>query len=239
MPERLKWSSPLGPDIRRHSRDLSSVGAANRLTECDSYALCTVLSRNEQVFEKFKRVIGFDLPRKPACASKGAIAAICIGPGQWLVRHDGGIDQIVENHLAATFGDSASASNQTSGHAVPLRHDGANDRIFEKQLTAALGSSASVFNQTSGRSVFRLSGPNARDILAKGVLLDLHPEAFGPESACSTSVAHMAVTFWQIDDIPTYEFSVFTSFAESLWEWIVNSGREFGLDTEFSSQIDR
>jgi len=45
------------------------------------------------------------------------------------------------------------------------------------------------------------------------------PERSKPEIAAVTVVDHIGVHFWQIDDVPSYEFCVFRSFAPSFWQW--------------------
>jgi sarcosine oxidase subunit gamma len=100
---------------------------------------------------------------------------------------------------------------------------------FEATLRTALSASASVSNQSDGRTIVRVGGPKAREALAKGVPLDLHPDAFKPGHAASTMVAHIGVTFWQLDDRPSYEFAVFRSFAVAFWDFLVEASAEFGV----------
>jgi sarcosine oxidase subunit gamma len=119
------------------------------------------------------------------------------------------------------------------GQWLVVRTDG-DDAALERELSSGLGETASIFDQTNGRAMFRMSGPRAREALSKGVVLDLHPSVFGPGSAASTSIAYIAVTFWQIDNLPTYELVVFRSFAESLWHWLINAGAEFRFETKFA-----
>ena len=70
----------------------------------------------------------------------------------------------------------------------------------------------------------------ARDLLAKGVPIDLHPRAFKPGDAAQTQVAHIGVLIAQIDDAPTYELLAARSFTGSLWSWLEASALEFGLE---------
>ena len=100
---------------------------------------------------------------------------------------------------------------------------------FEAQLRRELAGLASISDQSDGRIVVRVSGPRARDALAKGVLIDLHPRAFGPGDTAVTSVAHIGVHFWQVDASPAYEFTVFRSFAAAFWQWLLDAAAEFGV----------
>lgn len=50
-------------------------------------------------------------------------------------------------------------------------------------LATRLEGLASISDQSGGRAVLRLSGPRARDLLAKGLAIDLDPRVFPPGSA--------------------------------------------------------
>ena len=107
--------------------------------------------------------------------------------------------------------------------------EGVNGCELEARLRAELSGLALVSDQSDGRAVVRVSGARARSALAKGVPLDLHPLAFSPGDAAVTTVAHVGVHFWQVDEVPTYEFAVFRSFTPAFWQWLVDSSAEFGL----------
>ena len=106
--------------------------------------------------------------------------------------------------------------------------DGEDGPAFEQRLRAALDGLASVSDQSDARTIIRVSGERARDVLAKGVPIDLHPSVFRAGDAAVTTVAHMGAHFWQVDGTPTYEFIVSRSFAVAFWEWVVHSAAEFG-----------
>jgi sarcosine oxidase subunit gamma len=99
---------------------------------------------------------------------------------------------------------------------------------FERSLREVLCGLASVTSQSDGRSIIRISGPKAREVLAKGVPLDLDPRVFGPGDTAMTVVGHINVHFWQTDTVPTYDFAVFRSFAASFCEWLLDAAAEFG-----------
>lgn len=100
-------------------------------------------------------------------------------------------------------------------------------RDLEFELREVLGGLASVVDQSSGRTVIRISGERARDVLAKGLPLDLHPKAFQPGHAAITHIDHIGAMFWQLDASPVYEVAVFRSFTESFADWLVHSAHEF------------
>jgi methylglutamate dehydrogenase subunit D len=100
----------------------------------------------------------------------------------------------------------------------------------ESVLAEAFSGLASVVDQSHGWALLRITGPRVRDALAKGLAIDLHPRAFATGFAAATSVAHIAVLLWQLDDRPTYEFAVPRSYALSFWHWLKASAAEYGLE---------
>lgn len=96
-------------------------------------------------------------------------------------------------------------------------------RDLEVELKPVVTGLGAVTDQSDARAVLRISGPRARDVLAKGVPIDLHPRVFAPGSVAITHASHIGVIMWQLDAAPTYEFAVFRSFAQSLAEWLEES----------------
>lgn len=96
---------------------------------------------------------------------------------------------------------------------------------------AKLAGLAAISDQSDARAVLSLSGPRIRDLLAKGVMLDLHPAAFAVDAAASTSIAYLGVTLWRSTDGPegaVFEIMVARSMAGSFWSWLSASAAEFG-----------
>jgi methylglutamate dehydrogenase subunit D len=109
------------------------------------------------------------------------------------------------------------------------RKPGETGAAFEATLRSELSTVASVINQTDGRCVFRIGGPSVREMLAKGVPIDLDARVFGPGDTALTLVGHISVHLWQIDRAPTYEFAVPRSFAASFCEWLFAAAASYGL----------
>jgi sarcosine oxidase subunit gamma len=103
-----------------------------------------------------------------------------------------------------------------------------------RDLAQRLKGLASISDQSGGRTVLRLSGPRARDVLAKGLPIDLHPSAFGPGSAATSTISLMGVQIWQVDDAPTYDLAIFRSVSASFWRWLTASAAEFGCEVTSS-----
>lgn len=106
----------------------------------------------------------------------------------------------------------------------------AADTDFVVRLEERLVGLASITDQTDGRVVMRLRGNRVRDVLAKGVPLDLHPLSFKTGDIASTLVAYIGVQIEQLDDAPTFQLMAFRSLAGSLWSWLTSSAAEFGYE---------
>jgi methylglutamate dehydrogenase subunit D len=107
--------------------------------------------------------------------------------------------------------------------------DGFADGALYEDLRDRLAGLASVADQSHGRIILHLEGPKARDLLAKGTGLDLHPRVFGPDRSAVTQMAHIGVHIAQIGP-DAFELSLFRGFAESFWEWLVEMSEEFGYE---------
>jgi sarcosine oxidase, subunit gamma len=92
---------------------------------------------------------------------------------------------------------------------------GTQDTI-ERDLREAIARSGgwgAVTDVSGQRTTFVLSTPRARDVLATGCSLDLHPRAFGPGRCAQTDFARANVVLHQLDERPTYELLVAGSLA--------------------------
>jgi sarcosine oxidase subunit gamma len=109
----------------------------------------------------------------------------------------------------------------------------AEDRSSEelaRDLATVFAGIAAIAEQGDGRAIIRVSGPRARDVLAKILTLDFHPRAFRPGDTAVTGAAHIEVQIWQVGDEPSYEIAVFRGFAGSFWHWLVASAAEYGYE---------
>lgn len=96
----------------------------------------------------------------------------------------------------------------------------------------AFAGMASLSEQSDGRSLIRISGARARDMLAKVCSLDLHPAVFPVGTAAATSIDHTSANLWRGGDSSgeaVFYLLVFTTFAESLWHTLLDSGAEYGI----------
>ena len=80
------------------------------------------------------------------------------------------------------------------------------------------------------RTTVRLRGEHARDVLAKGCSVDLHPTVFGPGAAVQTMLGQAAVVLMPLSDNGSdYRILVRSSFARYLAEWLIDGAEEFGV----------
>lgn len=204
-------------EVGRHGHAEGAPGLTVR--EVSGLALATVIARRGQssrLAGLLEAAMGIKLPVEPArvegpAGSAGeGIALVFAGPGQWLA-----------------VADRAAAERMAlSGGFDPGRAAGA---AFETLLRGIVAGAAAVTDQSDGRGVLRLSGPRARDVLAKGTTIDLHPRRFSPGDAAMTWCAHLDVTLWQRDAEPTYEIVVPRGFAGTFWHWLMESAAEYGV----------
>jgi sarcosine oxidase subunit gamma len=81
------------------------------------------------------------------------------------------------------------------------------------------------------RTTVRLRGARARDVLAKGCSLDLHPTVFGRGAAAQTLLGLAVVVLLPLSDNGTdYQILVRSSFAGYLAGWLLDAAEEFGVD---------
>jgi heterotetrameric sarcosine oxidase gamma subunit len=97
-------------------------------------------------------------------------------------------------------------------------------------IRADLNGIAAVTDQGDGRLIIEVSGPRARDALAKGIAIDLDASVFKAGDAAQTSAAHIGLQIALIDETPTFEIISARSTAESFWSWLVASAAEYGIE---------
>ena len=100
---------------------------------------------------------------------------------------------------------------------------------FLEELRLEFDGLASVVDQSHAFGVLRLSGPAALATLEKGVQIDLAPDTFPVGHAAVTSIVHVGVTLWKVDDSPTFDIAVTRSFAGSFCHWLEASAAIHGL----------
>jgi sarcosine oxidase subunit gamma len=136
--------------------------------------------------------LGLPLPTEPNTSTRsGDLAALWLGPDEWLI----------------------------------LGPAGTNGDLEARLRTAAGGAHASVADVSAQRTTLVIAGPCARDLLAQGCTLDLHPRAFGDGSCAQTTLARAQVVL--VGHGPAYRVLVRASFAAYLADWLIDASLEF------------
>jgi sarcosine oxidase subunit gamma len=99
------------------------------------------------------------------------------------------------------------------------------------ELEARLGSAVrphggAATDVSAQRTSIRISGHHARDVLATGCALDLHPSVFPAGTAAQSTVGQAPVLLLALGD---NDFRVFvrSSFAGYLADWLLDAAQEF------------
>jgi len=100
--------------------------------------------------------------------------------------------------------------------------------VLENALRDACGDSGAIIDVSQGRTVIRISGPNARNVLMKGAPLDFHTKAFTPGKVAQSSISQCGVVLMCVAD-DTFDLYVFRGFGQHMWEWISDAAAEYGV----------
>ena len=93
---------------------------------------------------------------------------------------------------------------------------------------AAGGQPVSVTDVSAQRTTLLVAGPRARDLLAHGCALDLHPRVFRPGRCAQTTLARTHIVLVARDE-PRAGFWVLvrSSFAGYLTDWLLDAATEY------------
>lgn len=130
---------------------------------------------------------------------------------------------------AVAQGPAVSFIGQGPGQWLAVSETLANEALA-RDLAQHIAGLASISDQSGGRTVLRVSGKRAREVLAKGLPIDLDPRAFPLGSAATSVISLMGVQLWQVDDTRSYDIAIFRSLSQSFWRWLTASAAEFGYE---------
>ena len=147
---------------------------------------------------------------------------------------DKGARAAVESALVAALPEANRVASCAAGSILWLGPDEflvATAPGSEAALTASLattlrGRRGAVVDISDGRTTIALSGRHARDVLAKGCGLDLHPRNFAPGQCAQSVLAKVKIALHQLDDA-SYHIVVERSVAEYLWLWLADAAHEY------------
>jgi len=186
--------------------------------------------------ERVSSLEGFNAPRETGRIGES-------GPGVTLSeRRIGSLWQIAAwpDRLAAAGEAAANAAGvaaapgpgqSDSGTATLIRTEplkfwlASDDPLPRPDISAEDGT---VLDQSHARTVIRVTGPHALDLMARAVPVDLRPVAFPEGAVASTGLHHVGVTILARGG----GYDIFTprSFALSLWEHLIEIAAQFGVE---------
>jgi heterotetrameric sarcosine oxidase gamma subunit len=135
-----------------------------------------------------------------------------------------GIDPPAVIHRAITHGSSRLV-RLTADQYWWIATEEAAMRRFAAQLAPESGALTSL---SAGRVRLCVEGPHARDLLAKGIAIDLHPAQFAVGHSAQTGLHHTGVFLERVAD-ETYELFVQRTFATSIKEWLTDASLSYGV----------
>ncbi len=92
---------------------------------------------------------------------------------------------------------------------------------------------AAITDQSHSRCVLRIEGPEARNVLRKGTMLDLDEGYFNPDDVRTTSLFHMNAIIHCLSN-DQFDIYIARSFGQSFFEVITHAAIEYGYRVEES-----
>jgi sarcosine oxidase subunit gamma len=105
--------------------------------------------------------------------------------------------------------------------------DGEAESLIEALRANFAGQHATACDVSESRAIIALKGPKARDVLMRGVTLDLHPREFRVGQCAQTGLSRATALIHLVDDAPTFELYVLRSFSDYLWRWLEKVAADF------------
>ncbi|MBI3709149.1 MAG: hypothetical protein HY246_15945, partial [Proteobacteria bacterium] len=101
---------------------------------------------------------------------------------------------------------------------------------FHAHHDAIAEAGGALTDVSHGRTVIRIAGKHAADVLGKGCGLDLHPRHFKAGACAQTVFARLTVLIHKLDDAHAYEIYAARSYAAGLWHFLHEASAEFGFE---------
>jgi len=140
--------------------------------------------------------------------------------------------------LAEVAGKAAASAGATAAPGPGQAIDGSNGSLLriEPLKWWLFGATAEAIDAQSGttldishsRTHIRITGDAAATLLNRHLPLDLREASFPVNSVASTAFHHVGVTLWRSQH--GYELFLPRGFAVSLWEGLLESAEQFGVD---------
>jgi len=100
------------------------------------------------------------------------------------------------------------------------------------RLARELSSSTGTVTLLSASRVrIRITGSAAREVLAKGMALDLHPAVFEVGRSAQSGLHHTGIFLERVGE-DDYEIYVPRTYAEWIWDWLIDAVLPWGYDIQ-------
>lgn len=93
------------------------------------------------------------------------------------------------------------------------------DELAARLASALGGQEAALVDVSSNFAVFRLSGPRAASVLARGCSVELEPPAFNAGCCATTKIGRITTLIHRVNEEPSFDVYVGRSFSASLLSW--------------------
>ena len=199
--------------------------------------------------ESVQVALGQPLPVVANTFTDGGCRIFWLAPDEWLVMTEPGVEEpsAGEREGAPLAGREPSAGER---EVPPLAHKAP---LTTRLADVLLDRAYALTDLTGGQICIRLSGRNARDVLAKGCTLDLHPRVFQPGQCAQTVLGKASMLIClsgatqdsadsgdgqtrcdsdSAGDGEVFDIVVRRTFAEYVAEWLYRSAEEFGVGVD-------
>ena len=107
---------------------------------------------------------------------------------------------------------------------------GADGALTEAAVRARLPvPPRAIVNLSHGRTVVRIGGARAGDVIAKGCPLDLDPAAFAAGGCPQSVLAGVNLLLHRLAQDDGFDLYIPRSYARHVWEWLLLAGAEYGV----------
>lgn len=113
-------------------------------------------------------------------------------------------------------------------HGTLLRIEPLKWWLFGAEATELTAEQGNTLDISHSRTHLRITGDEATTLLNRHLPLDLREAAFPVGSVASTAYHHVGVTLWRSE--LGYELFLPRGFAVSLWEGLLESAEQFGVE---------
>ncbi len=138
--------------------------------------------------------------------------------------------------LPARVGDAAAVGTRllcrTGAEQFWIFTRGSDDiaAALQSAVAPAMGSVTAL---SHSRTCIWIDGAHSREVLARGLSIDLDSDAFGPHSFALTGLHHTPVMILR-SSATRFELYVLRTFAVWTWEWLTDAALPYGYELDWT-----